>query len=115
MASDRAREQLRQERETFEQARTHVARWFALRLCMGYIGIVLMTLVAAVSTYVILHPDRYDATVLGVAGTALLVDIVSLAVSIFRLVLQQGSIAQLKPVTKCAATTRRRNATDLRP
>lgn len=111
MASDRAREQLRQERETFEQARSHVARWFALRLCMGYIGIVLMALVAVVSTYVILHPACYGATVLGLAGTALLVDIVSLAVSIFRLVLQQGSITALEPVTRCP-TRRRNDATD---
>lgn len=109
MASDRAREQLRQERETFEQARSHVARWFALRLCMGYIGIVLMALVAVVSTYVILHPTLYGPTVLGFAATGLLVDTVSLAVTIFRLVLQQGSIAPLEPVTKCPNTTSQQN------
>ena len=101
MKAERAREQLRQERETFEQTRAQVGRWFHLRLCMGYVGIALMGLIAAVSTYVILNPDRYAGHVLGIAATALLVDLVGLVVSIFRLVLHHGSMAKLEPVTRC--------------
>jgi len=100
MKTERAREQLRQERETFEQARAQTGRWFRLRLCMGYVGIALMGLIAIVSTYVILHPDHYNGAVLGIAATALLVDLVSLAISIFRLVLSQGSMVKLEPVTR---------------
>jgi len=101
MRSERAREQLRQERETFEQARAHDGRWFTLRLAMGYVGIGLMVVVAAIGTYVILHPDRYSPTVLAVAAGALLVDMISLAASIFRLVLQQNTAVQLRPITRC--------------
>lgn len=39
MTYARAREQLRQESETFNQAKVHNGRWFTLRLAMGYAGI----------------------------------------------------------------------------
>lgn len=100
MRGERAREQLRQERETFEQARAHVARWFTLRLAMGYVGIALMIGVGSIAAFVILSPDRYSPSVLAIAAGALLVDMVSLAASIFRLVLHHGSVTQLQPVTR---------------
>lgn len=100
MRSDRAREQLRHERETFEQARAHDDRWFMLRLAMGYVGVGLMVLVAAVGVYVILHPERYSPTVLGLAATALLVDVVGLGAANFKLDLPQGSAERLQPVTR---------------
>lgn len=100
MSVSRAAEQLRQERETFEQARCHDRLWFSLRLAMGYVAIVLMIVVATVATYVILHPERYASSVLATAAAALLVDMISLAAAIFRLVLQKGSAAPLKPITR---------------
>lgn len=100
MTDPRAREQLRQERETFNQAKAHDARWFTLRLAMGYVGIVLLLAIALVSGYVLLHPARYAAVTIAIAAMTLLVDMLSLILSIFRLVLQEGGAATLKPVTE---------------
>ncbi|WP_312405856.1 hypothetical protein [Brevundimonas sp.] len=100
MARSPAAEQLRQERETFDQARSQDRLWFGLRLAMGYVAIAIMVLVASVSLYVMLHPQRYGPAVLTLAAAALLVDMVSLAAAVFRLVLQQGSARALGPVTQ---------------
>lgn len=105
--TERAREQLRQEREAFEQMRREVARWSVLRLCMGYGGLGLMTGIAAIAGVVVLHPDRYGAIPVGAAATALLVDMVSLAASIARLVLSRSSMIVLEPLTQATAEERR--------
>jgi hypothetical protein len=55
MIGTRALEQLRPERETFDQAKTHDARWFTLRLAIGYAGIGLLLVIALVSGYILLH------------------------------------------------------------
>ena len=99
MTDARTREQLRQERETFDQAKAHDARWFTLRLAMGYAGIGLLLAIALVSGYILLHPTSYAPATIAVAATTLLVDMLGLVVSIFKLVLQQGSAVLLKPVT----------------
>jgi hypothetical protein len=95
----RALEQLRQERETFDRAKAEVAQWSRLRLVMGYAGIAALLGVAVVSGIIVLNPSRYPTGVITVAATTLLVDILSLSVSIFKLVLQQGNATRLKPVT----------------
>jgi hypothetical protein len=107
MTTERAREQLRQEREAFEQMRREVARWSILRLCMGYGGLALMTGIAAIAGVVVLHPDQYGSLPVGAAATALLVDMVSLAASIARLVLSRSSMMVLEPVTQGATEDRR--------
>lgn len=99
MNDPRALEQLRQERETFDHAKTELAQWSRLRLVMGYAGIAALLGVAVVSGIIVLNPSRYPTGVITVAATTLLVDILSLSVSIFKLVLQQGSATPLKPVT----------------
>ena len=98
MTDARAREQLRQERETFHQAKSHGARWFTLRLAMGYAGIGLLLAIALVSGYILPHPASYAPATIVIAETTLLMDVLGLVVSIFKLVLQQGSAVPLKPV-----------------
>jgi len=95
----RVLEQLRQERETFDHTKIEVAQWSRLRVRMGYVGIAALLGVAIVSGFVILNPGRYPPAVITLAATTLLVDILSLSVSIFKLVLRQGSGTRLKPVT----------------
>lgn len=99
MNDPRALEQLRQERETFDHAKVEVARWWRLRLVMGYAGITALFGVAVVSGIIVLNPSRDPTGVVTLAATTLLVDILSLSVNIFKLVLQQGSATRLKPVT----------------
>ncbi|MGO9771788.1 MAG: hypothetical protein ACLPSW_20035 [Roseiarcus sp.] len=56
MTDARALEQLRQERETFDQAKARDACWFTLCLTIGYVGIGLLFVIALVSGYILLHP-----------------------------------------------------------
>lgn len=99
MNDPRALEQLRQERETFDHSKAEVAQWSRLRLIMGYAGTAALLGVAVVSGIIVLNPNRYPTGVITVAATTWLVDILSLSVSIFKLVLPQGSATRLKPVT----------------
>jgi hypothetical protein len=97
---ERQREQLRQEREIFEQRKRQDANWFLLRQAMGYSAIVLLGLVAAVSSYVVLHAQAYHVGVSGTAGGALFVDVLGLIAAVWKLVLNPGSITQLSTVTE---------------
>lgn len=99
MTEARAREQLRQERTTFDQAKAHDACWFTLRLAMGYAGNGFLITIALVSGYILLYPGCFAPATIAVAATTLLVDMLGLVVSIFKLVLQQGSAVPLKPIT----------------
>ena len=44
----------RQERETFDLNKRQAAQWFGLRLCMGYCGLAMLLVLAAVCGFVIL-------------------------------------------------------------
>ena len=105
MSDARAREQLRQERETFNQAKAHDARWFTLRLAMGYAGIALLLAIALVSGCILFHPASYAPATIAIAATTLLTDMLGLAVSIFKLILQQVGAVPLKPVTGIRSDT----------
>jgi hypothetical protein len=105
MTDARARERLRQERETFNQAKAHDARWFRLRLAMGYAGIGLLLAIAVVSGCILLHPASFATATIAIAATTLLVDMLGLVVSIVKLVLQQGSAVPLKPITGIRSDT----------
>ena len=82
MTDPRTREQLRQERETFDQAKAHDARWFTLRLAMGYTAICLLVAIALVSGDILLDPTSYAPATLAVAATTLLVNMLGLVASI---------------------------------
>lgn len=50
-----AAEQLRQERETFELHKRQAAQWFGLRLCLGYCGLVMLVMLAALCGLVVFN------------------------------------------------------------
>jgi hypothetical protein len=100
-----ARERLRQERETFDQAKAHNARWFTLRLRMGYAGIVLLFVIALVAGHTLLHPASYDPSTITIAATTLFVDMIGLVVTIFKLVLHERSAVALKPIASINSQT----------
>lgn len=93
-------QQLRQEHETFEQAKAHAAWWFTLRVVMGYTVIVLIGLVAGVCAYVILRHDQFDASTLRAAITVLGVDILGLVAAGWKMILAPASAIVLAPVTR---------------
>jgi hypothetical protein len=53
IAAMRAEEELRQERETFEQRKSQENRWFRLRLTVGYSAIVLLAIIMMISSVIL--------------------------------------------------------------
>lgn len=96
----RQREQLRQEREAFEQDRRHGASWFRLRLVIGYAVVLMLFVSASISSYILLHPGPYTKPIVGLAATMLLVDIVAMVAATFKLVLRREDSFRLKPITR---------------
>lgn len=92
-------ERLRQERETFDQRKLHEARWFALRLRMGYTAVFILPSVAVVCVYILLNTESFPTAVVTSAGAALFVDIFGLVASVFKLVFQPGAVTKVEPIT----------------
>ncbi|KKL90477.1 hypothetical protein LCGC14_1904310 [marine sediment metagenome] len=97
---ERASEQLRQEREAFDQRKKQASRWFTLRLVMGYVGVIILTIVIIVSTAIILNPTKYPEFAVATAVTALLVDVIGIIAGVWKFVLSPDSTTKLKPETQ---------------
>lgn len=98
----RLQEQLRQERETFDQLKVHNRRWFYLKLAMGWSAVVLLPAVALVCGWIIVNHKDFAAATVTTATAALLVDIVGVLLSVWRVVMGTGP-ASLAPVTRADA------------
>lgn len=94
----RLEERLRQERETFDQRKEQESRWFSLRLRMGYLAIVMLPAIAVVSAFILLNHINFDGAVVTSAGAALFVDILGLIASVWKVVLNPGSVTKLEPI-----------------
>lgn len=99
VAIERATEQLRQERETFNQAKQHEARWFVLRLIMGYSSVVLLGAVMVVASYILFNAADFPAGVVTTAGGALFVDVLGLLIAVWKIALNPDFHAKLSPIT----------------
>ena len=97
---ERASEQLRQERETFDQAKEHEQRWFILRLVMGYASIVLLVVVMIVSVYILFNHADFPAGVVNSAGVALFLDVLGLLIGVWKIALAPKSNNRLQPTTQ---------------
>ena len=95
----RAEEQLRQERATFELQKSQSARWFVLRLVVGYTSVIALITVLAVCVYILMRSDIFPSTVTTAAGATLFGDVVGLVATIWKVVLNPGTTAPLAPVT----------------
>lgn len=98
IAVQRSLERLRQERETFDQQKRQDHRWFQLRLVMGGTAVLVIPAVMVICVW-LLADDGQSETVKTLATTALLVDVVSLAVAVWKIVLSPASLTKLEPVT----------------
>lgn len=96
----RATEQLRQERETFDQQKDHEERWFSLRVRMGYVAVVSIPSILALSGFVIINADVFPSFVINMASGALFVDGLGLFVAIWKMILNPASVGRLQPVTR---------------
>lgn len=96
----RAFEQLRQERETFNQAKDLEGRWFFLRLIMGYSAVALLAAIMIVASYVLFNASDFPGSVLTAAGGALFVDALGLVIAVWKIALNPTFYARLAPVTR---------------
>lgn len=96
----RATEQLRQERETFDQAKQHEGRWFILRLVMGYASVMLLAAIMMVASYILFNASAFPGGVVTAAGGALFVDVLGLLVAVWKIALNPNFYARLGPVTQ---------------
>lgn len=94
-----AMERLRQERETFDQLKAQEARWFALRLRMGYAAAVMLPAIGSVCTLIILRPEAYTTFTVNTATAALFTDVLGLLAAVWKVVLNASSTPKLSPVT----------------
>ena len=90
IAIARAQEQLRQERETFDQKKRQDARWFVLRLVTGWIAVALLPALGGVSAWVIANNVDFSTGTVTLAAAALFVDSLGLVLSVWRIVLGTG-------------------------
>ena len=92
-------ETLRQKRETFDQRRQQDARWFNLRLTMGFMATFLLPVVAFVMLLIMSFHERFPSSVVVWAGGVLFADVVGLLIAIWKFVLNPSSVKRLEPVT----------------
>jgi hypothetical protein len=95
----RAEEQLRQERETFEHQKVQSARWFLLRLSVGYTSVVALVSALSLCLYILLRSDIFPDKVVIAAGAGLFGDILGLVATVWKVVFNPGTVAALRPVT----------------
>lgn len=92
-------ERLRQERETFDYHKEQNLRWFRLRLAMGYVAVVLLPTMVAISGYVLYFSASFEPIVIKSATGALFVNALGLIVTVWKIVLNPSSTTKLEPVT----------------
>jgi len=97
---ERAMEQLRQEREVFDQRKGQEERWFFLRLTMGYASVVLLVAVIAICALILFNADKFPDFTVKAAGAALFADVVGLLIGVWKIVLKPDFITKLVPETR---------------
>lgn len=97
---ERFKERLRQQRETFDQHKTHWNRWFLLRLVMGYSSVVLLIAIMVASLYIIFNNGSFPAKVVTFAGAAFFADTLGLILSIWKVVFNPDFMTKLAPTTE---------------
>ena len=104
IAVQRALERLRQERETFDQQKRQDQRWFQLRLVMGGLAVLVIPTIVVVCIW-LLADTHQSSSVKTLASSALLVDVLSLAAAVLKIVLSPASLTRLAPVTADSEAT----------
>lgn len=99
-ASQREDERLRQERQTFDQHKSHENRWFTLRLTMGYAAVVVLLAVFGVCVLVFLNHAALPSVIVASASAAFFGVVVGLVVTVCKVPFNPDFMTQLAPVTQ---------------
>lgn len=102
---ERAAEQLRQERETFDQAKKHDSLWFILKLIMGFVSVLLLICVMIVTVYILFNAIDFSLAVTNLAGAALFVDVLGMLIGVWKIVIAPDSSSKLQPTTQVSSPT----------
>jgi hypothetical protein len=97
---ERASEKLRQERETFNQAKHHDNLWFYVKVALISASILIMFGVLWVSSYVVFNPTLFPEISVILATLGLLGDIVVSCSMVWKFAMNPESISKLKPITR---------------
>jgi hypothetical protein len=100
-----AEEKLRQERETFDQLKRQDARSFVIQQTMSWIAVVLLPGIAVTCGWIIFNYKHFASATVTVATSALLVDILGVVLSLWKIILGPGP-RTLEPVTGQTPTRR---------
>jgi hypothetical protein len=114
-AGGQQKERLRQERETFDQHKSHENRWFTLRLTMGYAAVVALLAVFAVCVLVFLNHATLPSVIVASASAAFFGDVVGLVVTVWKVVFNPDFMTQLTPVTQSSPANEPRGSALGRP
>ena len=97
---ERAMEQLRQEREVFDQRKNQESLWFLLRLSMGYSSIVLLFAIIIIASMVLFNAPKFSEFTVRAAGAAVFADVVGLLISVWKIVLNPNFMTKLTAETQ---------------
>jgi hypothetical protein len=95
----RADEQLRQEREVFEQSKSQEARWFRLRLVIGYSSVAILVCILIIASCVLYYHDKFPSFAVNSATVALFTDVIGSVFGVWKFALNPESVRGLTTVT----------------
>jgi ABC-type transport system involved in cytochrome c biogenesis permease component len=99
-------ERLRQERETFDQAKSQDERAFRVRLAFAWVAVVILPAVLVAAILVLTFHSDFNDFVVRFAAAALFVDALSTGASLYRVMITGLPKRELKPVTTAPALPR---------
>lgn len=94
----RFEEQIRQERISFDQSVKNAEKWFYLQLAMGVLTVVLLPTFMIITSYIIFHGSNFSESVVTMAASALLVDVLGTLLAAWKLVLADSIRNKASPV-----------------
>lgn len=96
----RAEEQLRQERELFDQLKRKDLLWFILQLVVGGTSVILLVAVIFICCYIFVNSKDFPEFVVKAASVALFGDVLGLIVLVWKVILSNSNTKMIAPVTK---------------
>jgi hypothetical protein len=98
-------EQLRQERETFDEHKKQSQRWFNLRFIMGILAIIMLPSLLIIAAYVLYYNSNFSEWIIRIVASTLFVDAIAFLISIWKILLKGDFISPLSPITKVSTMT----------
>jgi hypothetical protein len=99
IALAQAQQRLQQERETFEQRKQQDASWFKVRRAIGWVAVITLPAILVVAGLIIRFHGSFSDSTVAIATSALLVDALATAGSLYKMVIGTQGNNPLEPVT----------------